>query len=332
MKSILATSLIAMLALSTACSEKKAQDKQEDQGEAAKTEETGENQTGDATGDTPAPAEQKLTDLYPPAIGVYPLSAPDVGRSLYFGFSTDGTEKFEMIWVYAVAAVPDFSQALELPEFASQAEFDAFMEKWAAEFQSRPEMFDALTKLQNEFAFKVDPAFLNDAAVTIPAAATAGQPNYVKITQKFFARRYTTKAVGNTTISATVDGVNFSVPVVITGYTTAGIAAGKLRYDAPVSADAALNGCTSCHGNAASGDAFAKHSSDYLAYATDAEILNLVKTSTYPDGTQLNGGTHLFTFATAADETNIVSYLRSFPTSFDKLQPVAEQPAALRLR
>jgi cytochrome c553 len=329
MKRILATSLIAFLALGTACSEKKAQDKQEEQGSAKS--ETGDNQTGDASGETPA-AEKKLVDLYPPVIDVFALSAPDFGRSLYFGYTADGAVKFEMIWIYAIAALPNFDAALELPDFQSQAEFDAFMEKWATEFQSHPD-FETFTKLQNEFSFKVDPAFLGDAPYPIPAEATAGQPNYVTVTQKFFARRYTTKAAGNTTISASVDGANFSVPVVITGYTAANLAAGKARYETdPNEANASLSGCVGCHGSRESGDAFAKHSSDYLAYATDAEILNLVKTSTYPNGAQLNNGTHTFSFATPQDETNIIGYLRSFPTSFDKLQPVAETPAALRLR
>lgn len=330
MKRLLATSLVAILALSTACGKKKVEDKQEDQGQAAKTDQPAKDGE-DATADKPAAPAQKLTDLYPPAIGVYPLSAPAPGRSLYFGVVPGGTQKFEMIWVYAVAAVPDFSQALEVPTFNTEAEFDAFMEKWAAEFKDRPEMIDALTKLQNEFSFKVDTVYMNDAALTIPAAALEGQPNYVKITQKFYARRYTTKAAGNTTISAMVDGATFTVPVVITAYTAAQLTAGKTRYDS--TATGAAGGCIGCHGTpTTSQDAFLKHSSDYLAYAMDAEITNLVKNAVYPDGTPMSNPNHKFTFATPADEANIVGYLRSFPPSFDKLQGVAAQPAALRLR
>ncbi|HYX36393.1 MAG TPA: hypothetical protein VE954_25080 [Oligoflexus sp.] len=334
MKRILATSLIAVLALSTACGQKKVEDKAEEQGQAAKDEQSGDAATDPNAPKTDVPA-QKLTDLYPPAIGVYPLSAPAPGRSLFFGFSSDGTQKFEMIWVYAVAAVPDFDKAVTVPQFTTQAEFDAFMEKWATEFKDRPEMVAALTKLQTEFSFKVDPLFMTDAAVTIPAAALDGQPNYVKITQKFYARRYTTKQAGATTISATANGATLSVPVTVTAYTNASITAGKTRYDtAANAATPGLSGCVGCHGSATAGqDAFLKHSSDYLAYATDAEILAIVKTGTYPDSTLMaNAATHKFTFAAVTDEANIVGYLRSFPPSFDKLQGVAAQPAALRLR
>lgn len=330
MKRFLATSLVTILALSTACGQKKVEDKKEEQGQAAKTEAPAKD-TGDATADKPAASPQKLTDLYPPSIGVYPLSAPAPGRSLYFGVVPGGTQKFEMIWVYAVAAVPDFSQALEVPNFTTEAEFDAFMEKWAAEFKDRPEMVAALTKLQTEFSFKVDPAFMNDAALAIPAAALEGQPTYVKITQKFYARRYTTKAAGNTTISAMVDGATFTVPVVVTSYTPEQLAAGKTRYDSTTTG--AAGGCVGCHGTpTTSQDAFLKHSSDYLAYAMDAEIINLVKNAVYPDGSPMSNPNHKFTFAAPADEANIIGYLRSFPPSFDKLQGVAAQPAALRLR
>lgn len=272
----------------------------------------------------PAPVES-LLKTYPAVIGVFPLSAPNPGRSLYLGVSTDGTQPFQFIWVYAVAAVPDFS--FKQPNVASQAEFDAFMNKWAEEFKADQALVAQLNKLATDFAFKFDPAFLTDAALAIPAASTAGQQPYIAITQKFFARRLTAKAAGNTTISAVVEGAQFTVPVTITGYTSAQLSAGKARYDA------AQGGCVGCHGNATtSQDAFLKHSSDYLAYATDLEIMGLVKTSKYPDGTVLNNGAHTFTFADAAAEAALVGYLRSFPTSFDKIQGVQNQPAALRLR
>jgi cytochrome c553 len=328
MKRFLATSLVTILALS--CGEKKVEEKTEAQGQAAKPAETAPA-AGDASGTKPAAPAKKLTELYPPAIGVYPLSAPAPGRSLYFGVVPGGAQTFEMIWVYAVAAVPDFSNALELPEFATEAEFDAWMEKWATEFQANPEMVARLTKLQTEFSFKVDPAFITDAVQNIPAAALAGQPNYVKVTQKFYARRYTMKAAGNTAITATVDGANFSAPVVITAYTAAQLTAGQARYDS--TATGAAGGCISCHGTAtATNDAFLKHSSDYLAYGTDAEIIGLVKNAVYPDGTPMSNPNHKFTFATPADEANIVGYLRSFKPSIDKLTGVAADPAALRLR
>jgi len=330
MKRILATSLVALVALSSACGEKKAQDKVEEQGQAVKTEEKTDVKTGDASKE---PAVQKLIELYPPSIGVYPLSAPAAGRSLYFGFSTDGTQKFEMIWVYAVAAVPNFDNALSVPNFASDAEFIAFMDKWTAEFTARPEMVASLNKLATEFSFKVDPLLFNDAAYAIPKAFTDSMLPYEKATQKYFARRYTTKAAGATTISATVDGATFSVPVTITSYTNAQLTAGKARYDAAASADPATAGCVGCHGNAtASQDAFLKHSSDYLAYAMDAEVLNIVKNAAYPNGALLNNGTHKFTFIDAAAESAIIGYLRSFAPSIDKLEGVAAQPAALRLR
>jgi hypothetical protein len=323
----LATSLVAILALSTACGEKKVEDKKEEQGQAAKVEEKAPA-AGDATVEKPAVPAPKLIELYPPIIDAFPLSDPAPGRSLYFGVVPGGTQKFEMIWVYAVAAIPDFNKGLELPpDFQSQAEFDAFMEKWTAEFKERPEMVAALTKLQTEFSYKVDPAFLTDTAVAIPDAALAGQPNYVKVTQKFYARRYTTVAAGNTTIT----GGGLTVPVVITSYTAQQLADGKARYDNTATGEA--GGCIGCHGTpTTSRDAFLKHSSDYLAYGTDAEITNLFKNAVYPDGTPMSNPNHKFTFAAATDETNIVAYLRSFPPSFDKLQGVAAQPAALRLR
>src|SRR6478609_5231478 len=105
MKRVYAISLSLALSLTGACGKKKVEEKDEAQGQTGKSEQTGDA-TGNTTSSDPAVAE-KLTVLYPPAIGVYPLSAPDPGRSLFFGFSSDGTQSFQMIWLYAVAAVPD---------------------------------------------------------------------------------------------------------------------------------------------------------------------------------------------------------------------------------
>jgi mono/diheme cytochrome c family protein len=333
MKRFLATSLVAILALTTACGEKKVEEKQETQGQAAKAGEPAK-ETGDASAEKPAKPAQKLIELYPPFIDAFPISAPDPGRSLYFGFVQGGTQKFEMIWLYAVAAVPDFRKALNVPTFASEAEFTAFMEKWAAEFKERPEMVEALTKKQNEFSFTVDPTYFTDVALAIPPAALEGQPNYVKITQKFYARRLTTKAAGTTSITATIEGQPFSVPVTIASYTAAQMTTGSTRYTS--SATGPAGGCAGCHGNpAAAGgqNAYFKHSSDYLAYGTDAEIGTLIETATYPGGAKMaNAATHMFTFATPEEKAAVVAYLRSLPTAFDKVTGVANQPAALRLR
>ncbi len=323
MKLALTYSLTLLLALASACGSKKVEDKKSEQkaeSAAAKNE-----APQPATGSDAKPAEvpQKLTELYPPNIGVFALTAPDPGRSLYFGFSSDGTQSFQMIWVYAVAAIPDFSKALKLPDLSTQEAYDQFMEKWAAEFKERATDVATLNKLATDFSFKVDPAFFADAAVTIPAATLAAQPEYVKITQKFFARRYTTKAAGSSSISATLEGQTIQFPVTIKGYTNAQLVAGKARYDATT------GGCIGCHGSAtANQDAFIKHSSDYLSYATDLEILNIVKNSSYPDASLLNNGAHKFTFADAPAEDAIIGYLRSFPPSLDKIQPAT----ALRFR
>jgi hypothetical protein len=158
MKRVLAMSLCVAFAWTAACGKKKAQDNPPPTAEAAKADQDGDA-TPAETDNTPAANGKKLTELYPPAIGVYPLSAPDPGRSLFLGFSSDGTQPFQMIWVYAVAAVPDFSQNLQSPDFQSEAEFTAFMEKWAAEFKENAEMVGALNKLATDFSFKVDPAF-----------------------------------------------------------------------------------------------------------------------------------------------------------------------------
>jgi cytochrome c553 len=331
MRKIIALSWVALVALSSACGENKTQDKPEIQGQGAKVEELSNSKTNaDAKKE---PVAQKLIDLYPPSIGVYPLSAPAPGRSLYFGFSADGTQKFEMIWVYAVAAVPNFDKALAPPNFATDAEYITFMDKWTAEFTARPEMVASLNKLATEFSFKVDPLLFNDAAYTIPKAFSDSMLPFEKATQKYFARRYTTKAAGATTISALVDGATFSVPVTITNYTNAQLSAGKTRYDAAATGNPATAGCVGCHGNATtSQDAFLKHSSDYLAYVMDAEVLNIMVNAAYPNGMLLNNGAHKFTFADAAAESAIIGYLRSFAPSIDKLEGVATQASALRLR
>ena len=321
MRKINVVLMLSLFSFSAACNDKKkVEEKEETASQPAVT--TGTPKTGDALPPAVAVdnkvvpvAPKPSLELYPPSIGVFPFSLPDAKRSLYFGFAADGTRPFQMVFGYAVAAVPDFDQAITRPNFKTEAEFDTFMNDWAKQFQANAKYTQALNQLATSFAWVVDPVYFSDVALVLPDSIFAGAPEYVKATQKVFARRFTTKAVGNTTIKGTVDGGTLSIPVVIQAYTNAQMLAGKTRYET------ATTGCIGCHGNATTNqDAFLKHSSDYLAFVTDLEIMNLVKTSAYPDGSLLNNGTHKFTFATPADETALVAYLRSFPPSFDKIQ------------
>lgn len=327
MKRYLAGSLILAMALTAACGKKKAEDKPADAAPAVKVEDK-KPADGDAAAEKPV---EKLLTLYPPVYNVEARSAPAEGSSLYFGVSPGTTGRnFDMVWVWIVTAFPDFDGALNPPTFNTEDEANAFMEKWAAEFAALPANVAELDKTATDFKFTVAPAFFTDTAFPIPATATADLPQWVKTTQKIFARRYRTVSAGSTTITGTFKGETLTVPVVISAYTAAQLTAGETRYN--IVGTAATNGCVDCHKVAnAANDAFLKHSSDYLAYATDLAISNIFTTSTYPNGALLLNGTHTKTFD-AAGATAMVGYLRSLPTSLDKIFGVPVDTAAtLRL-
>ncbi|MCX6131120.1 MAG: hypothetical protein NTX25_18940 [Proteobacteria bacterium] len=321
MKKAISPIFALVFILISGCGKHKTQEGQAESG-AANPATFGEEKPKDKPADANAiPAEpakpipKPSLELYPPITRVFPYSIPDSGRPLYFGFAADGTRPFQMVWGYAVAVFPDFEHALTEPSFNSEEEFVAFMNDWAKQFQANQKYVDGFNQAASTFAWKVDPNFFNNEAVTLPENLFDGAPAYVKVTQKVFARRFTTKAVGMTAITGSFEGATASIPVQIQAYTNAQLLAGKTRYESPT------DGCVGCHGSpTTSRDAFLKHSSDYLAFSSDTEILTLIKTATYPDGTRLNSGTHKFTFATAEEESSIVAYLRSFPPSFDKIQ------------
>ena len=317
--------LLVSLSLTIACGKAKVEEKKSED-TATADQNSNKSDAANSTAANPAskPAEvtppaapaPKLLELYPPVFGIFPLTEPEAGKSLYFGFSSDGSQTFQMMWIYAVIASPNFDAAEKLPDLSTEAAQEAFLSKWAAEFAARPDHVASLNKLAAEFSFKVDPNYMNDASATIPASALSSIPVWAQATQKYFARRYTTKAPGTTSITATIDGVAVQYPVTIKAYTTAQLTQGKARYEAPT------EGCVSCHGSASTNKtAFLKHSSDYLAFASDAEILNIVKNASYPDASLLNDGAHKWTLASPQVENDLVGYLRSFPPYFDKLQP-----------
>jgi mono/diheme cytochrome c family protein len=313
----------------SACGEKKVEETKGQQGTAEATPAADDDGSILSPPDG-APADTKpraLIDLYPPEFGIFPLSGlPAPGRSLNFGHDASGAKKFELVFLYAVAAVPNFDNATSLPNLATEEAQVKFMTDWAKEFAARPMYVQQLADMEAGFSLTADAAFLTKANVDL-TKILANVPEFVKTTQKIKGNRFTTVAPGTTSIVPTIKGQaqQLTIPVQITSYTTAALTSGQTLYTA---------NCASCHNNAANPDTYLLHASDSLAFATDAEIQNVIANGLYPNGVPVNGGMHRFATAipNVADQAAIVAYLRSFPATFDKIEIILGGQTAPALR
>jgi hypothetical protein len=271
-------------------------------------------------GKEPTSTPMALIDQYPPEFGVFPLSAlPSQGRTLTLGFDASGANKFDLIFLYAVAAFPNFDQAATRPNLSTAEAQEAFMTKWAKEFQGRPEYVQRLATLDGQFSLNVDAAFLSKSDVDL-SKLLAQAPEFVKLTQTIKGNRFTTKAMGATLITPFMNGQArpLTIPVNVNAYAAAQFTSGKTSYDAT---------CNGCHGNAANPSTYLLHASDSLAFMTDAEIKGVFVNSAYPDATPVSNGQHNYStqIGIEVDQDAVVAYLRSFPATLDKLEGILVQ-------
>ncbi len=262
---------------------------------------------------------------YPVAYTIVPTLLPPPDAPLYFGLTPGSPKPSQMVFVYLVAAIPNFQAGEELPEFRSQDEFDQFMDSWATEFAKDAANLKKLDELAKNYRWTTDPAFLEDQEVIVSPKLLESEPNYIKLTQRTLARRFIFKASGTTAIKGKNGAEDVEIPLVISEYTEAQRALGAARYSS------GQNDCVSCHNKMGPfGETpFLKHSPEYLSFYTDAELLNIIKNSSYPSGDLLLNGNHKFVFASQDEEQGIVAHLRNTPPFFDL---IVELVGGLNLR
>lgn len=276
-------------------------------------------ESADDTTELPAPKIKKASlDLYPPIYTVYPLSRPEPSHAFFFGYAADAERPFQTVLAYVVAVEPDFQYGETAPPVLldSQA-YDSFMIDWALQFQKRPELVQKLKDLAANFSWQIDSQYIDDKAELIPDRVLDDQPRYARITQITLARRLTFKMAGSTEVKGDTPSGIISIPMNIKAYSKAQIDLGKARYEKVGAA------CISCHaGPEAVRSAFLKHSSDFMAYFTDSQIVGFMKNSSNPDGSDFLEGLHVNAFVDVAEEEGMVAFLRNMLPWYDKaLQP-----------
>ncbi len=268
-------------------------------------------ENGDAEGQKPSPYK-----LYPPIFTVEASSLPEPGHAFQFAYAPNSERPYQTVFVYVVAAIPNFEDAEQAPVFTSEFEAEQFMDQWATEFAQDPQNTVKLEALTKSFQWSVDAALIDDKEAVIPEVLLKGQPNYVNLTQRFKARRFTFKAPGETAVKAIINGVERSqVRFAIQAYTQAEEDAGKARYNDPTT------GCVGCHGRDGAGGqgAYIKHSSDNFAFLTDEQIAGYFRDSKYPNGEDFLDGMHKWPVADAQEERALLAYLRNSTPVFDKI-------------
>ena len=158
------------------------------------------------------------------------------------------------------------------------------------------------------------PIFTNiEGPITWTSADTAvaeieqvGNPDFAfDLTGLTFAM-ITTTAPGTTTVTTTNGTISFETTIVVKEYTTENYTVGDARYNSEEAG--ARVACASCHQQAGGVD----HSSNWLAYFDDANILSAIETAVYGDGYALQFAEHKYDL-TEAEKIGIMSYLRALP-------------------
>lgn len=255
-------------------------------------------------------------ELYPPLFTIYPLSQPEPGHPFHFGYAPDAERPFQTVLAYVVAVEPNFHYGeAPPPVLLDPLSFEDFMNDWAVDFQRHPELVQQLQDLAKTFAWQIDGDYIEDKPEPVPATALADQPRYMQVTQITLARRLTFKKAGSTVITGDINGTLLKIPFAIKEYSKAQIDLGKARYDK------VDDSCARCHtGPEATRGAYLKHSSDFLAFFTDAQLVEMFKNSNNPDGGPFLGGLHVNIFTDSLEEDGVVAYLRNMLPWFDKSQ------------
>jgi mono/diheme cytochrome c family protein len=124
----------------------------------------------------------------------------------------------------------------------------------------------------------------------------------------------TTASAGTTTFYASADGVDLEASLVVLAYDDAVVAVGDQRYNTPENPnDTDRIACQDCHGAEGGVD----HTPLAMAYRDDAELLQIISESEYPEGGMVLDGEHAWNL-TEAEADGIVPYLRSLqPRGFE---------------
>jgi hypothetical protein len=255
-------------------------------------------------------------ELYPPVFTIYPLAQPEPGHPYHFGYAADAERPFQTVFAYVVAVEPNFQYGEAAPPvILDPVAYEEFMNDWSVDFQRHPELVQKLQDMAQTFAWQVDAQFIEDKPEVIPARVLDAQAPYMRATQVTLARRFTFKMPGSTVVTGDINGSVLKVPFAIKEYTKAQVDLGKARYEK------VDDSCVRCHaGPDASRSAYLKHSSDFMAYFTDAQLIEMFKNSTNPDGSPFQGGFHVNVFTDALEEEGMVAYLRNMLPWFDKAQ------------
>jgi hypothetical protein len=306
----LALAGICFLALGSGCRSKKVQDQDE-------VPVVSETKTLEALPEADAKKQKKSKfELYPPQFTIYPLSQPEPGHPYHYGYAPDAERPFQTVLAYVVAVEPNFNYGEAAPPvLLDPVAFEDFMNDWAVDFQRHPELVQQLKDMANTFAWQIDSEYIEDKPEPIPPTALDDQPLYMQSTQITLARRLIFKKSGTTVITGDINGTLLKIPFAIKEYSKAQLDLGKARYEK------IDDSCTRCHaGPDATRGAYLKHSSDALAFFTDAQLIELFKNSNYPDGGPFLDGLHVNLFTDLAEEESVVAYLRNMLPWFDKAQ------------
>jgi hypothetical protein len=124
----------------------------------------------------------------------------------------------------------------------------------------------------------------------------------------------TTQSAGTTLFYASAGGIDLEASLVVVAYDPADVAAGDMRYNAPENPNGTTRiACQDCHGDEAGVD----HTPLAVSYRDDAELLQIIADSEYPEGGMVLDGEHAWDL-TEAEAAGIVPYLRSLqPRGFE---------------
>jgi hypothetical protein len=308
----LALAGLCLLALGSGCRSKKVQDQ-----EALPQTVITESKTLGEVPEADAKKKKKTNfELYPPMFTIYPLSQPEPGQPFRFGYAPDAERPFQTVLAYVVAVEPNFHYGeARPPVLLDPVAFEDFMNDWAVDFQRHPEFMQQLQDMAKNFAWQIDGEYIDDKPEPVPASSLGDQPRYMQVTQITLARRLTFKKAGTTVITGDINGTLLKIPFAIQEYSKAQIDRGKARYEK------IEDSCARCHaGPEATRGAVLKHSSDFLSFFTDAQLVEMFKNSNNPDGGPFLGGLHVNMFTDAGEEEGVVAYLRNMLPWFDKAQ------------
>ncbi len=266
--------------------------------------------------------EQSLPDfpktppyqLYPAKYIIIPSVLPPQDAPFHFGTNGSQSKDFETVYVYEVAATPDYSRAKALPDLTTEAKLKAFNEAWADDFAKDKAAVSKLDELAKSFQWQSDSQMMDDQAVLLPPDLLENKPAHVKQTQRFLARRFNFKNTGMVTLQGQHLGKTYVIPFCVKSYSSSDIKDGEDLYKDPKFA------CQSCHGITTESEQglYLKHSSDYLSSYTDEELLDIIERSQFPTGDIFLAGTHKYVLSSPTDQKALLAYLRSLPCTYEK--------------